>query len=72
MLLSDMYIVTETSKSGRGKRKDPNYAQLVGDVPKTVIQQFKINCVKKDMTIGDALTEAIQDWNRKIEQESNA
>ena len=55
-------------KSARGKRKDPNYGQLVGDVPKEIIQQFKINCVKKDMTIGDALTEAIQDWNKKIDQ----
>ena len=56
------------TKPGRGKRKDPNYGQLVGDVPKNIIQQFKINCVKKDMTIGDALTEAIKNWNDKVEQ----
>lgn len=68
MLLSDLCIVAESQKIGRGKRKDPNYGQLVGDVPKELIQQFKINCVKKDITIGDALTEAIQDWNKKVSQ----
>lgn len=71
MLLSDFCTVTDSQKTGRGKRRNPNYGQLVGDVPKELIQQFKINCVKKDITIGDALTEAIQDWNKKVEQQND-
>jgi hypothetical protein len=58
-------------KRARGKRKDPNYAQLIGDVPKDVIQEFKINCLKKGMTIGNALTEAVKLWNEKIKNENN-
>jgi hypothetical protein len=70
MLSTSICTVTD-EKRARGKRKDPNYAQLIGDVPKDIIQQFKINCLKKDMTIGEALTEAVKLWNEKIEGESN-
>jgi hypothetical protein len=62
--------VTEDKPSARGKRRDPNFAQLIGDVPRKDIQAFKINCVKKNLTIGQALTEAVRLWNEKVENES--
>jgi hypothetical protein len=68
-MLSTSISTVPEEKSARGKRRDPNYAQLVGDVPKGIIQRFKINCLKKGMTIGEALTEAVQTWNEKIESE---
>lgn len=63
--------MAESQKAGRGKRRNPDYGQLVGDVPKELIQQFKINCVKNNTTISNALTEAIQDWNKKVEQQND-
>lgn len=68
-MLSSNISTVSNEKRVKGKRSDPNYAQLIGDVPKDIVQQFKINCLKKGMTIGDALTEAAKLWNEKVKNE---
>ena len=57
-------IVTEKPKS---KRQDPNYTKITADMEKKVVLQLRINCLKKGLTIGEALTEAAKLWNEKVE-----
>lgn len=51
-----------------GKKDDPNYAQVSGHVPKPVALKFKATCTMKEITISEALEQAILDWLENEEQ----
>lgn len=45
-----------------GKRDDPNYMQVSGFVPKELALQFKANAMLQELTLSDALEQAIRAW----------
>ena len=65
-LVDSTNIVTEKPKN---KRQDPNYTKITADMEKDVVLQLRINCLKKGLTIGEALTEAAKLWNKKVESD---
>ncbi|MCD8490343.1 MAG: hypothetical protein LRZ84_27355 [Desertifilum sp.] len=44
------------------RRDDPNYGQLSGYIPKELVDEFKIQCIRRDIQKADALAEAIAMW----------
>lgn len=41
------------------RRRDPNYEQVTGHVPKALARQFKVFCTGEQITIAEGLEEAI-------------
>lgn len=50
------------------RRGDPNYAQVSGYLPKELVLQFKIACTAKEVSITDALEQAVQLWLAQNQQ----
>lgn len=47
------------------KRKDANYKQVSGYIPKELALRFKSLCVASDQDISHVLEELIRDWVEK-------
>ena len=44
------------------KRRDPNYIQIAGDVPKSLGLKFKAACALKEISLGEGIESAINLW----------
>ncbi|MDK3159880.1 hypothetical protein QPK87_25440 [Kamptonema cortianum] len=53
------------------RRDDPNYGQLSGYIPKELVDEFKIECIRRDIQKGDALAEAVRLWLDRGQPKSN-
>jgi hypothetical protein len=42
------------------RRRDPNYEQVTGHIPKSLAKQFKVFCTENGITIAEALETAVQ------------
>lgn len=42
------------------RRRDPNYEQVTGHIPKPLAKQFKVFCTENGTTIAEALETAVQ------------
>ncbi len=49
-------------RSKHSKRKDPNYLQLIGDIPVNLATDFKALCVLNHLSVSDGMEEAIKNW----------
>jgi len=47
------------------KEEKSTRAFMVHDLDSELIKQFKINCMKRDLTMKEGLIDALTDWNRK-------
>ncbi len=54
------------------KRQDPNYAQVYGDVKKNVLLKFKSLCALEEISLGEALEEAMELWIRERAKQGNS
>lgn len=45
-----------------GKRENPNYIQISGHVPRDLGLQFKTVCAASELTLSEALEDALQKW----------
>lgn len=45
-----------------GRRKDPNYTQVCGMVPKELATELKVACLRSEINLGEALEQAITAW----------
>jgi len=54
------------------KRKDPEYQQVSGYVPKHLALKFKGFCTMEELEISEVLTELISGWVKKHEETSAA
>ena len=41
------------------RRRDPNYEQVTGHIPKPLAKQFKVFCTENGITIAEALETAV-------------
>ena len=44
------------------KRRDPNYAQITGHIPKELSLRFRVICTAKEIDISEGLEESIAQW----------
>ena len=49
------------------KRKDPEYQQVSGYVPKTLALKFKGFCTMEELEISEVMTELIAQWVERRE-----
>lgn len=54
------------------KRKDPEYQQVSGYVPKHLALKFKGFCTMEELEISEVLTELIAGWVKDHEEKSTA
>jgi hypothetical protein len=69
MMICNSLITDDPVRSKQSKRKDPNYTQLIGDIPVALATEFKALCVLNHLTVSDGMEEAIKNWvkDRKAE-----
>ena len=54
------------------KRKDPEYQQVSGYVPKTLALKFKGFCTMEELEISEVMTELIAQWVEQREPKLTA
>lgn len=52
------------------KRKDPNYSQVSGYVPKELALKFRVACTAKEISQSDALAKALILWLEQNEHQA--
>jgi len=55
----------ETESMPGGKRDNPDYAQISGHIPKSLMKQFRIACTVEEITLSEGIEEAIRLWLEK-------
>ena len=53
-----------------GKRSDPKYIQIAGDVQKETGLKFKAACTLNELSLGEGLERAILLWLKELEKSS--
>ncbi|GEM_PF-3410618 len=66
----------ELEQSEMARSSDPNYNQICGMVPKTLINRVKMMCLQRDLNQSEAMEAAFRLWlsveeSRKKEEESD-
>lgn len=46
----------------RGKRGDPNYKQVSGQIPRDIAARFKARCAEREVSVSEALESLIRYW----------
>jgi hypothetical protein len=55
-------VIEDLATVAGGKKENPNYMQVSGHVPKPLGLKFKTVCTASEMTISEAMEEALKAW----------
>jgi len=67
-----MEAIISVDLMAASKRKDPEYQQVSGYVPKHLALKFKGFCTMEELEISEVLTELIAGWVKDHEEKSTA
>jgi len=59
------------SVTAKSKRLDPNYTKITADVEREVAIQTRALCALGEISLSEAVNEALQMWNEKRKKEGN-
>ena len=62
-----MNAMNATGTVATNRRTDPDYGQISGLIPKTLIRQFKIAMASTGLTQSEALEQAVEQWVERQE-----
>lgn len=65
MLATNEYI----NVSAKSKRLDPNYTKVTADVEREVAIQTRALCALSEMSLSEAVNEALKMWNENKKKE---
>ncbi len=60
-------VVNNVFKWVTDKKRDPNYKQLSGQIPKDIVIRFKAECAKRETTISEQMELLIQQWFEELD-----
>jgi hypothetical protein len=67
-----MLAIDEQFKvTAKSKRLDPNYTKITADVERDVAIQTRALCALSEISLSQAVSEALQMWNEKRKKEGN-
>jgi hypothetical protein len=64
-----MEVLKVVDSMAASKRKDPDYQQISGYIPKHLALKFKGFCTMQELEISEVLADLIADWVRQQENQ---
>jgi hypothetical protein len=55
----------DLAKTVTNRSRDPNFTQITGHIPNSLAKDFKVEVASEEITIAEAVEEAIHDWITK-------
>lgn len=69
-MLAIDYIRTVTERP-KSRRQDPNYTKITADVEKEIALKVRAICALTDISLSDAVNEALKIWVENKKKDSN-